>query len=115
MRIILIRHEKQPPRREVRCLARKYLVGTEEDIAHGHLFLTRHKQLFRYLFVVDQITQSFHIDGGRHFEFGEEVAIWVGRRATVAELGLFGAEEEDAHHVVWVGDDALLHELVGAF
>lgn len=31
------------------------------------------------------------------------------------ELGLLSAEEEDAHHVPRVRDDALLHEVVGAF
>ena len=69
--------------------------------------------------MLDQRPQRLDILRSRDREIDEEIAVGepaAGYRLIVArKLFLFGPKEEDAHQVAGIADDALLHQLVGAF
>lgn len=122
--IVIVGDEKEAARNEVGCPGREDLVCCEEHVRHGHLLIGWEQKIPRDLFVLDQGSDALDVCCCRNIEVRKEVAVRVGEAAGAAatgsvvvvilELGLSGAEEQDAHHVFGVGDDALLHELVGA-
>lgn len=119
MRRVVVGNQEQAPGGEVGRLCGEDLVCTEQDVGHRYRFVGRLKELVGLVFIVDEITQTFDISSSRNIQVSQKIAVWVreasGGAGFILEARLFSAEEKDAHHIVRIGYDALLHQRVGAF
>ena len=119
VRCVIVGDQEQAPRGEIRSFCGENLVRAEQDICHRDRLVRRLKKFVGLILIVDKITQTLDVSGSRNIEVGQEVAMWIretpGGIGLVLEARLFGTEEKNAHHVIGIGYDALLHQRVGAF
>lgn len=118
--VVIVRHDEQSPGEKVGGLGREDLIRTEQHVGHRHRLGGWNEHVPCLSFVVCQPPQLLDFVRRGHIQIGEEVAVGVGEIAPaglllVVELGRLRPVQEDPHHIVRVGDDALLHQVVGAF
>ena len=119
MWVVIVSDDEQTSTPKVGCLGREYLVCAKEHIRHGHGFFRRDQHLGFVFPILGKGLQGTDIIGTRDVEIHEEVAVGVSQATStirvILELGLVGAKEQNTHHVLGLGYDALLHKVISAF
>ena len=117
-RVIVICDDEQPLRAETRCLCRKEVLDSPQEIIQQIRGFCWRQDVVEDCRVLYQRSECLDIFGSRNVEIGKEIGMGVRwRQVTVALLMfiyVFSAKEDNTHHVVRVTNDALLHQLIGA-